>query len=170
MNDLYLIAEIANVYDTHGNLVLKSYSDFPDRFVKLKKVLIDIYGSFRYFTVESCRISDNSIIVKFKNFDSDSDASYLIGKRIYIEEKDLVELPENFYFIHDLIGSSVFKENRFIGKLTDVLSLPSNDIYVVEGDDGGELLIPALKRYIVYFDQKEKKLFISNEFEYDDEN
>jgi len=48
-----------------------------------------------------------------------------------------------------------------IGKITDVITLPSNDAYVINNNNGEELLIPALKSVLKSFDA-EKKIMILN--------
>ena len=44
MSDFYLIAEVKEIFDSDGSVIIKSYSDFPERFVKLKKIFIDYFG------------------------------------------------------------------------------------------------------------------------------
>ena len=170
MDDFFLIAEVVGFADDSGNLILRSFSDFPDRLNKLTTVFIDVFGAYREFIVEKCLSADNEIVIKFKNFDNADDAGFLIGKKIFVHEKDVVTLPEDTYFVHDLVGSSVFREEKFFGKLVNVISLESNDVYIIENTEGKEILVPALKEYIKYFYATEKKLVLTREFEYDDED
>ena len=56
------------------------------------------------------------------------------------------QLPEYTYFIADLVGLAVTDtKGTAYGKITDVLSTGSNDVYVI---DGGKLMVPALKKVI----------------------
>jgi 16S rRNA processing protein RimM len=75
---------------------------------------------------------------------------------LYIPEEDAISLPEFSYFIHDLIGSTVEAEDGVLGTITDVLSYPANDVYVVASSDGNEIMVPALKELIVSFSPSEK--------------
>lgn len=172
MSDFYLIAQIKSIYGCEGFVSLFSFSDALDRFKKLKKVFIDVYGAKREFVVDKTNFEDGSWIIKFKNFDSDQDVGFLIGKKIFIDENDLESLPDDSYYIHELIGSKVFSENKFFGYLTDVLVLPTNDVYVIKDDDGKEVLIPALKEYVLNVDTKNKRVDLSSvsEMFLDDEN
>ena len=54
-------------------------------------------------------------------------------------------LPENTYYIRDLIGLSVINEEdgALLGTIKDVLQPSSQDIYVVALAGGGEAMIPA---------------------------
>lgn len=162
MSNFYLIAQIKSIYGCEGFLSLFSFSDALDRFNKLKKVFIDVYGAKREFVVDKTDFEDDTWIIKFKNFDSDQDVGFLIGKKIFIDAVDLESLPEDTFYIHDLIGCKVFSENQFFGYLTDVLVLPTNDVYVINDNNGKEILIPALKEYVLSIDTKNKRVDLSS--------
>ena len=57
------------------------------------------------------------------------------------------ELPEGSMFIQDLIGLPVLCEGKTLGKVKEVLQLPANDVYVVEGEQ--EYMIPAVPEFIL---------------------
>ena len=57
-----------------------------------------------------------------------------------------VELEEGTVFIADLIGLPVLADGREIGKITEVLTPPGNDVYVVKGSH--EYMIPAVKEFV----------------------
>ena len=52
MDDLFLIAVVKAVYGTEGFVILDSFSDFTDRFLKLETVFIEFYGSSKELFVE----------------------------------------------------------------------------------------------------------------------
>ena len=47
----------------------------------------------------------------------------LVGKEIYVDNDNLVKLPDNYFFVHDLVGSSVFRNNEYFGKILDVFRI-----------------------------------------------
>jgi len=70
-------------------------------------------------------------------------------------------LPENHYFISDLVGCRVYdKSETFIGELTDVIQNSANDVYVVTSDTGKEYLIPAVEAFIASVDVVEKIIIV----------
>ncbi|GAB4291497.1 MAG: ribosome maturation factor RimM [Ignavibacteriaceae bacterium] len=159
-SQFYLIARIDSAFGNNGYFRIHSFSDFPERFLYLKKVFIDFWGDKKIFFVEDSKVINRSIVLKFKNFDNAEDLKELMGKEIYVDQSDVVILPENTYFIHDLIGSTIYSDGELIGKIEDVLNAPANDIYVVRKNDGSELLIPAVKEFIVSFDPGNKILIM----------
>ncbi len=114
----------------------------------------------------------NHLVVKFRNFDSDQDVGVLIGKNLFVDSKNLIPLEVDNYFIHDLIGSDVYRGSKLFGQLLDVLVYPANDVYVVRTTENGEILIPAVKDYVLNFDKKKKRLNLNPEgnLSDDDEN
>ncbi len=172
MEDYFLIAKIISVFNADGFMKVKSHSDFPERFFLLDKIYIDIFGDRRLFFVEDVDRIGGNFILKFKNFDSDRDVEFLIGSTIFVNKKDVVELEKDTHFIHDLIGCKVFFSTKFFGKVVDVLSLTSNDVYVVENENGEQKLIPVISEVILDINIKEKVINLKKDFDEfsDDEN
>ena len=160
MSDFYLIAEIKSVYGKKGFLSVVSYTDFPERFLKLEKVYIEIYDDKKLLIVEEIKKNKNNFLIKFENFNNNKDVEFLAGKKIYVDSENVVALSGNMFFIHDLIGSIVYRNNEKIGKITDVLNLPANDVYVIENLSHEEILIPAIKDYVSSFDPVKKILIL----------
>jgi 16S rRNA processing protein RimM len=173
VDDFFLIAKIVSVVGKDGFLKILSYSDFPERFFSLDKVFIDFFGEKKLFLVEkvTSRSPKSGIFLKFKGFDTEKDARVLVGKNVFVDRNNLVKLPEGYFFIHDLIGSRVFRNEKKFGVLRDVLVYPSNDVYVIEDTGGNEVLIPAVKDYIESFDPVKKILILKpGSGIYEDEN
>jgi len=167
-----LIARIEQLYGKDGFVKLKLFSDFPDRFLNLKKVYIDFWGDKKRFYVEDVNDLKGKIIIKFKKFDSPRDSQVLIEREIYVDEKDAVSLPDSHYFVHDLIGSEVVVEKERIGTISEVIKGKANDVLVVLTDDKNEKLIPFVLNFIEKFDASKKRLIlnISKDFLEDDED
>jgi 16S rRNA processing protein RimM len=158
VGEFYLIATITSVAGKNGAVKIISYSDYPERFFHLSKVYIDFFGEKKLFFVENVKQKKNFFIVKFRNFESDLDSAILVGKEIFVDEKNLVKIPDNHFFIHDLIGSRVFKGEQELGIIKDVLQYPANDVYVIEDKNGKEILLPAVLKFIESFDNVKKLL------------
>jgi 16S rRNA processing protein RimM len=167
-----LIAKVEQDYGKAGYVRLQSFSDFPERFLNLEKVYIDFWGDKKTFYVEDFKNLNGKFVIKFKKFDGPRETQFLIGKEIYVDEKDKVSLPDNHFFVHDIIGSEVFVEEEKIGIVSDVIKSKANDVLVILTDDKKEKLIPFVLNFIEEFDAAKKKLIlnISKDFLEDDEN
>ena len=73
----------------------------------------------------------------------------LLRKNLYVARKDAVPLAENQYYVADLYGMEVIREEdgTSLGRIKDVLATGANDVYVVKGqqDPKKEILIPAIR-------------------------
>lgn len=172
MDDLFLIAEVKAVHGSNGFVLIDSFSDFYERFFKLNSVYVEVFGSVKKFFVESVKEFDGSFVIKFKGFDTVDDAKIFVGKKIFIDKSDTVKLSENVFFIHDVIGSKVFKKSELLGTVEDVMVLPANDVFVVIDQNKKRILVPAVKNYIENFNPEEKRLELVADCDllYDDEN
>lgn len=74
------------------------------------------------------------------------DAIKFKGQVVYVSREDVQPEPGR-YFIADLIGLEV-RDRRLgvLGTLKDVLTLPANNVYVVEGEKS--YMIPAVDEFI----------------------
>lgn len=167
-----LIARIEQTFGRNGFVRIQSFSDFPDRFFSLKKVYIDFWGDKKTFYVEYVKDIKGKIILKFKKFDSPRDSQILIDREVYVDEKDAVSLPENHFFVHDLIDSEVIVKKERIGVVSDVIKGKGNDVLVISTDEKKEILVPFVLNFIEKFDAAKKKLIlnISKDFLEEDED
>ena len=170
MKDYFLVAKITSCFGKRGFVKIQPYSDFPERFFDLEKVFVDFWGDKKKLEIEKVRQLNNSFAVKFRFFNDERDAGIFIGRKMYVEDKDLVELPKHNIFIHDLIGSKVLHKDYEIGEVIDVLSPPANDVVVILGKGNKEILIPLVLNCIDKFDPEKKVLFLKSEMDFDYEN
>jgi 16S rRNA processing protein RimM len=170
VKEFFLIAKISSLYGPSGFVKVELFSDFPERFSELEKVQVDFWGDKKLLFLEKVKYPGNSIVLKFKNFNNERDAGVLSGRELFVEKENLVKLPDDNYYIHDLIGTKVFQFEKEIGKITDVLILPANDVLVIKKEDEAELLIPLVLEYIEEFDPAKKRLKLKKELDFDDED
>ena len=170
MNDYFLVAKITSFFGKEGFVKIEPYSDFPERFLELQIVFVDFWGDKKKIEIEKVTQLNNTFALKFKFFNNQRDAGVFIGRKMFVEEKDLVELPEHNYFVHDLIGSKVFQNDVEIGEVTDVLSTPANDVIVIMGKEKKEILIPLVLDFIDKFDPEKRILILKSEMGFDSEN
>lgn len=172
MDDFFLIAEVKAILGTEGYVNIQSFSDFSERFFQLKEVYVDFFGNFKKFVVEDAISSGKNIALKFKGFNSADDAAIFLNKKVFVEKKNSVLLDENTFFIHDVIGSSVFRNSELIGTVDDVYVLPANDVYVIKTSEGRNILVPAVKDYVKGFNAIDRRLELVPDCDllYDDEN
>ena len=72
----------------------------------------------------------------------------------------MTSLPEGSYYHWQLVGLDVVDtDGNRLGKLTDVLSYPANDIYVVS-NSSDEILVPAIGEVVRSVDIKSRRMVV----------
>ncbi len=159
--DKIKIAKIINVVGLKGEVKAYHFCDYKERFEELKEIIL-VKGGYEIVTeIEKVRYSGNIVILTLECSSNRNMAEALRDYDIYITENDLKELPEDSYYVRDIIGMQVVDDGEYgtLGVVADVIQNSSQDIYVVKRADGNEILIPAVKEFIksVDLDRKEIK-------------
>ena len=140
------IGRITSTHGIHGEVRIEPWCDSSDVFCAFDKVYID--GN--PFEI-SARPHKSIVIAAISGVDSVGAAATLRNKIVSADKNDF-DLPEGRYFITDLIGLSVVDADTglSIGTLSDVLTLPANDVYVVTGEK--RYMIPAVSEFVLSTD------------------
>ena len=162
MQEYFEIGKIVNTYGIKGFVKVVPYTDDISRFKKLKNVYIDFKGNLILMTIDEVSYSKGNVLLKFKEAPDINMVEKYKNSMIKILRKDAVKLPQNSYFIADLIGLDVYTEDgRILGKLDDIFKTGSNDVYVVKSEDGKQTLLPAIKDVVKKIDLDEQKIIVN---------
>jgi 16S rRNA processing protein RimM len=143
------LGQIVNVVGLKGELKVYPYTDYKERFQELQTLQI---GN-SLLEIEKVRYNGPLVILKIKGIDDRSSAEKLKGAYIMINKADARILPEDTYYIIDLIGLTVMDEQeKIIGNVTDVIQHPSQDLYEIQLNEGPKFLIPAVEEFILSID------------------
>jgi 16S rRNA processing protein RimM len=159
--DLLEVGKIINTHGLRGEVKVSAWTDTPDVFEDLKSVYIKRKDEEVLLTLSSVRYQKNNLIVKFKELNDINEAEPLKNSVLYAERSALGPLPEGVYYIADLIGLTVKKENgEIIGTLKDVLQTGANDIYVVERQNMKDMLIPVIDGVVLSVDLGSREVIV----------
>lgn len=160
MIEYFKIGQIVNTHGVRGEVKVYPLTDNIDRFSHLEQVYIEIDGNKKNYKVEKAKYSKNMVILKLNGIDTIEDALSLKQKYLIINRKDAIKLPEDTYYIGDLIDMEVYDlEGIYLGKVIDILRTGSNDVYIVQNDKK-QLLIPGLKSIFREINIKDRKITV----------
>ena len=152
MEQMLRVGVITSTHGVRGEVKVFPTTDDAKRFKTLKKVILDGREPLE-LSIEQVKFFKNMVILKFKGYDNINDVETWRQRDLLITRDQAVELKEDEYFITDLIGLTVVKEEEAVlGRVKDVLETGANDVYVVELTGGKELLLPAIKDCILNVD------------------
>lgn len=153
MEQLLQVGILSSTHGVHGEMKVFPTTDDVRRFKKLKSVMLDTDNGLKETKIESVKFFKQFVILKFEGYDSINDIERYKGRSIFVTRENAVRLEKDEYFIADLIDMKVEEEDGSeLGILSDVLETGANDVYVVSLNDGGELLLPAIKQCILSVD------------------
>ena len=150
MENLLKVGVISSTHGLKGEVKVFPTTDDVKRFKKLKEVVLDAGDEKILLQIEQVKFFKQFVILKFKGIDDIGDVEKYRGKDLLVTRENAVKLEKDEYFIADLIGVSVVSEDGALeGTLKDVIRTGANDVYVIELNDGRELLLPAIRECVL---------------------
>ena len=140
-----------------GDLKVEVLTEFTERFSPGSTLYLD----GQPVRVERSRSSKGGILVKLDVVNDRTEADLLRGRFVTIPQQEVKPLPGGSYYhfqIHDL---DVWNEKgEHLGKVKEILSTGSNDVYVVSGESRKEILIPALEDVVLDVNLQETRMTV----------
>lgn len=159
MDSLLQVGAITTTHGVRGEVKVFPTTDDPKRFKKLKQVKLDTEKEYLDLEIESVKFFKQFVILKFKGFDSINEIEKYKSKTLWVTREQAVKLQKDEYFVTDMIGMDVFlEEGDRVGILKDVMQTGANDVYVVDSEEFGEILLPAIKECILKVDIEGRRM------------
>ena len=157
-----IIGKIVNAVGLKGEVRIYSYSDRKERFGELESFILSGKGTDVRCKVEKVRYQKNMVIAKLAGIDDRGGAESLRDKYVAITEDELAELPEDTFYIKDLIGCRLINEETGgeIGVISDVIQNTAQDIYAADLPGGKTAMIPAVGEFIRRVDIKARTVTV----------
>ena len=153
MEDFLQIGVISSTHGIKGEVKVFPTTDDVNRFKKIKEVYLDTGKERMVLHPESVKFFKQFVILKFKEFNNINEVEQYRNKSLLVDREHAVKLRKDEYFIADLIGLKVVTdEEKALGTLKDVLQTGANDVYIVETEEGKEVLLPAIRECILNVD------------------
>ncbi len=156
MEKLLKVGVISSTHGLKGEVKVFPTTDDVKRFRQLKEVLLDAGDEKTVLQIEQVKFFKQFVILKFRGIDDIEDVQKYKGKDLLVTRENAVKLKKDEYFIADLIGVGVISDdNSLRGILKDVIQTGANDVYVIDLEDGRQLLLPAIKECVLMVDLDE---------------
>ncbi|MFC4320205.1 ribosome maturation factor RimM [Litchfieldia salsa] len=164
MDNWFNVGKIVNTHGIKGEVRVVSRTDFADERYRVGN---DLYLFFPekqepvHVVVKSHRTHKQFDLLEFEGFDNVNQVEVFKNALIKVPEEQLTELDEGEFYFHQIIGCTVITESgEEIGKITEVLTPGANDVWVVKGKNGKEILIPYIEDIVKEINIDEKRIRI----------
>lgn len=140
-----------------GEVRVYPYTDEATRFSQISSVLIGTQS----YDLLTARYQKNMVILKFVGVEDRNAAENLRGKELLMPAADMWEIPEDTFFIRDLIGMTVrTREGAVVGELVNVIQHSHQDLYEIADAEGRSFLLPAVSEFVLDVDLSTRTITI----------
>ena len=161
MEDFLKVGVSTTTHGVRGEVKVYPTTDEPERFLELDHVLLDTGKEFRDLEIKNVRFFKNLVILKFKGIDNINDIEKYKGHDLWIPREEGQELDEDEYYIADLLGLHVILDDGTeFGTLKNVMETGANDVYIIDTNAHGEVLVPAIRECIQDIDLEKNTMTI----------
>jgi 16S rRNA processing protein RimM len=83
------------------------------------------------------------------------------GHELQLRLQDAAPLAEGVYYHWQILGLRVLTEaGQVLGEVVEILETGANDVYVVRDEQGGEILLPAIRSVVIRVDESAGQLVV----------
>jgi 16S rRNA processing protein RimM len=142
------VGKVVGVFGIGGEVKVEAFTSFPERFTETPL----LYAGDQHTPYQVLRAHPHKhhMLLQLEGTDSIEAAERLRGLTLYIPADQIHALPENQYYLHDVVGLRVLHvDGRELGTVKDILLTGGVDLFVVESSyTGKQILLPAVKEFI----------------------
>jgi 16S rRNA processing protein RimM len=137
------VGKLHRAHGVQGEIIMEVLTDFPER-LKTGDTLF-VGTDHQPVRLKSRRWHNQNLLVSFEGYLNPEAVSAFINQLVQVRADDRPPLPEGEYYHHQLLGLQVVDENgTHLGRLKQILETGANDVYIVQPEQGKEILLPAI--------------------------
>lgn len=143
------IGKIVGAHGINGTLLILPLTDYPDRFFDMEELVLEKQGK-PVHTLTVRRIwpyeGKGTFFLQASGITDRETAETFKGSIITVAEDERIELPEDEYWIDDIVGLRAVENGtaRELGILEEIMFTGSNDVYMIRTPEGALKPIPAM--------------------------
>ena len=158
MTNYLTIATIVKPQGIRGEVKVLAMTDSPDDLQAFDRVYV---GGNAYKILKVRPDGGNCAFITLSGIADRNAAETLRGLEITVLREDAPALPENTYYIADIIGCTVVDDNGKTYGEVESITPARTDIYELKTPDGKTLTFPAVEGLILDIDTAARKVTVS---------
>ncbi|MDP6453383.1 MAG: ribosome maturation factor RimM [SAR202 cluster bacterium] len=156
-DDQVIVGVVTGAWGLQGDVKVELHTPSTDRFSPGSQLFLD----GRLVTVQQMRAHRNHLVIKLDVIQDRDKAESLGGHFLTIPEEQLHPLPDDQFYHFELLEMSVYSDDEtFLGTLSEIITTPGNDVYVVQKPGFRDLLLPALASVVLAVDVPGKRMMV----------
>lgn len=147
------VGRIRRPHGVHGDVVADVETDFPERVAAGTRLAIGLVEPERFLDVHQVRWHKGAWLLSFVGLRSLEEVEPLRGHWLFLPERPRSELPEHYYYEHELIGCRcVAPGGTALGQVVALTPGGSGMLLEVHTADAREVLVPFVSPLVVGVD------------------
>ena len=158
-----VVGEIVGAHGIRGEVKVALETSFPERFQRLTSVLVGPpdESAYRPYRLLAARLHKSFALLQLADVTDRTTAEEMRGLVVAIPASEAMPLGEDEYYVHQLQGLAVVtEEGEMLGTLEEVIFTGANDVYVVQAEDGAEVLLPAIEDVVLNIDLDAERMTV----------
>ena len=141
------VGKLRRPHGVTGEMLMEVLTDFPERI--RPRMTLYTEPEHRPLVLRSVRPHNAGLLVAFDGYHTPEQAGELRNQVVAVTATDRPKLPEGEYYHHQLIGLQVrTAAGQALGQVVEILTTGANDVLVVRGASGPEILIPLVEAFV----------------------
>lgn len=141
------VARIGRAHGLRGEVSVELRTDIPERRFAAGAVLETEPAAAGPLTVVSVRTQAGRWYVRFAEINDRDAAENARGVELIADAED--EAEDDAWYVHELVGLRVVKpDGTEVGEVTDLISMPAQDLLEVRQPSGHRTLIPFVEDFV----------------------
>jgi 16S rRNA processing protein RimM len=153
------VGKLRHPHGVRGEILMDVLTDFPERIQRGVTLLIG--EEHLPLRVMSSRWHRSKLLLTFEGYDTPETVGVFRNQIVFVRTEETSELPEGEFYQHQLLGLQAFTtQGKLLGSVIDILETGANDVFVIQGESGPEILIPYVDDIVPEVNLKTRRLII----------
>lgn len=149
-----VVGRVRKAFGIKGQLSIDWFDGACPVDIKKENIYFKRENGLVGFSVTKDHIHGNYNVLNIKDVSSRAEAEQFRGLDIFVEALKLPALNDDEYYTYELLEMRVETlDGRYLGRIDNIFSTGSNDVYVVKNGEK-ELLLPATHEVIKEVDKQ----------------
>ena len=156
-DDEVVVGRIVGAWGLRGEVKVQSHTDNPERLSAGSRV----YLANKPAIIERSTGTKAGLRLKLDLAGDRTKAEALRGSLLTIPRTEVAPLPDGSYYHFQVIDMDVLSEDgQPMGKVVEILTTGSNDVYVVKAPSRKDVLVPAIADIVLKIDPDQNRMVV----------
>ena len=158
-SSLFYLGFVSKKIGFRGKISIKIENGNPNSYLDIDFIYVEIENQLIPYKVVGTNSKKNTFLeLKIDELDNEEKINHLLKKNIFLDKKYLKVDTEKTKF-DELVNFSAYNSKKLIGSISEILSLNTQNLMIIETEEKKEFFIPLVSDFIKKVDKKNRIVF-----------